>query len=49
MAPEARASLGQGLATAALRGHVLLQEAEKSHPDLLQLPWDLEQPSQAAG
>ncbi|EAW81875.1 hCG2029577, isoform CRA_e [Homo sapiens] len=29
--------------------HHVLEEAEKSHPDLLQLPRDLEQPSQAAG
>lgn len=29
--------------------HHVLEEAEKSHPDLLQLPQDLEQPSQAAG
>uniref|UniRef100_A0A8C9QC49 Inverted formin-2 n=1 Tax=Spermophilus dauricus TaxID=99837 RepID=A0A8C9QC49_SPEDA len=28
---------------------ILLQEVEKSHPDLLQLPQDLAQPSQAAG
>ncbi|XP_053451936.1 inverted formin-2 isoform X2 [Nycticebus coucang] len=29
--------------------HHVLEEVEKSHPDLLQLPQDLEQPSQAAG
>ncbi|XP_012912792.2 inverted formin-2 isoform X2 [Mustela putorius furo] len=29
--------------------HHVLEEAEKGHPDLLQLPRDLEQPSQAAG
>ncbi|XP_005410893.1 PREDICTED: inverted formin-2 isoform X1 [Chinchilla lanigera] len=29
--------------------HHVLEEVEKSHPDLLQLPRDLEQPSQAAG
>lgn len=29
--------------------HHVLEEVEKSHPDLLQLPVDLEQPSQAAG
>ncbi|KAI5162381.1 Inverted Formin-2 [Manis pentadactyla] len=29
--------------------HHLLEEVEKSHPDLLQLPRDLEQPSRAAG
>uniref|UniRef100_A0A8D2BAL9 Inverted formin-2 n=1 Tax=Sciurus vulgaris TaxID=55149 RepID=A0A8D2BAL9_SCIVU len=29
--------------------HHVLQEVEQSHPDLLQLPQDLEQPSQAAG
>ncbi|KAK2506446.1 hypothetical protein MC885_011450 [Smutsia gigantea] len=29
--------------------HHLLEEVEKSHPDLLQLPQDLEQPSRAAG
>uniref|UniRef100_A0A2K6SJA2 Inverted formin-2 n=1 Tax=Saimiri boliviensis boliviensis TaxID=39432 RepID=A0A2K6SJA2_SAIBB len=29
--------------------HHVLEEAEKSHPDLLELPRDLEQPSQAAG
>ncbi|XP_047591373.1 inverted formin-2 isoform X2 [Lutra lutra] len=29
--------------------HHVLEEAEKGHPDLLQLPQDLEQPSQAAG
>ncbi|XP_036903906.1 inverted formin-2 isoform X2 [Sturnira hondurensis] len=29
--------------------HHVLEEVEKSHPDLLQLPKDLEQPSQAAG
>lgn len=32
-----------------LTGHVPVQEVEKSHPDLLQLPQDLEKPSQAAG
>lgn len=40
---------GQGVATTTLTPLVLLQEAEKGHPDLLQLPQDLEQPSQAAG
>lgn len=40
---------GPGGVTAALTGRVLLQEVEKNHPDLLQLPRDLEQPSQAAG
>ncbi|XP_054989944.1 inverted formin-2 isoform X2 [Sorex araneus] len=29
--------------------HHVLEEVEKSHPDLLQLPQELEQPSQAAG
>lgn len=29
--------------------HHVLEEAEKGHPDLLQLPRDLERPSQAAG
>ncbi|XP_025775210.1 inverted formin-2-like [Puma concolor] len=29
--------------------HHVLEEVEKNHPDLLQLPRDLEQPSQAAG
>lgn len=29
--------------------HHVLEEVEKSHPDLLQLSWDLEPPSQAAG
>nr|XP_013000426.1 inverted formin-2 isoform X1 [Cavia porcellus] len=29
--------------------HHVLEEVEKSHPDLLQLPKDLDQPSQAAG
>lgn len=29
--------------------HHVLEEAQKSHPDLLQLPQELEQPSQAAG
>lgn len=29
--------------------HHVLEEVEKSHPDLLQLPRDLEKPSQAAG
>ncbi|XP_016075177.1 PREDICTED: inverted formin-2-like [Miniopterus natalensis] len=29
--------------------HHVLEEVEKTHPDLLQLPQDLEQPSQAAG
>ncbi|XP_077910416.1 inverted formin-2 isoform X5 [Halichoerus grypus] len=29
--------------------HHVLEEVEKNHPDLLQLPQDLEQPSQAAG
>ncbi|XP_054423662.1 inverted formin-2 [Pteronotus mesoamericanus] len=29
--------------------HHVLEEVEKSHPDLLQLPQDLEQPSRAAG
>ncbi|XP_070105462.1 inverted formin-2 isoform X4 [Equus caballus] len=29
--------------------HHVLEEVEKSHPDLLQLPQDLEKPSQAAG
>lgn len=32
-----------------LPGHNVLQEVEKSHPDLLQLSQDLEPPSQAAG
>lgn len=32
-----------------LPGHTVLQELEKSHPDLLQLSRDLEPPSQAAG
>lgn len=32
-----------------LTGHTVLQEVEKSHPDLLQLSRDLEPPSQAAG
>lgn len=32
-----------------LNRHVMLQEVEKSHPDLLQLSRDLELPSQAAG
>lgn len=32
-----------------LPGHTVLQEVEKSHPDLLQLSRDLEPPSQAAG
>lgn len=44
-----RHSQGQGVAIAGLIGHMLLQEVEKSHPDLLQLPRDLEQPAQAAG
>lgn len=40
---------GGGGGRSSLPGHVPLQEVEKSHPDLLQLPWDLEQPAQAAG
>lgn len=32
-----------------LTGRVPLQEAQKSYPDLLQLPQELEPPSQAAG
>ena len=37
------------MALAGLTGHVVLQEVEESHPDLLQLPQDLELPSRAAG
>lgn len=40
---------GCRVASAGLTGHVVLQEVEESHPDLLQLPQDLEPPSRAAG
>lgn len=37
------------VASVGLTGHVMLQEVEESHPDLLQLPQDLELPARAAG
>lgn len=47
--PRGPLCLGPACGHSALTGHVPLQEVEKSHPGLLQLPRDLEQPSQAAG
>ena len=37
------------VASVGLTEHIVLQEVEESHPDLLQLPQDLELPARAAG